>query len=323
MKAPQKTRTARWQAAQGRRPRSRHADKQPAAEDAHTEATPAQPPACDRDAHDARHCPRAALESSVIECRNPPVAEVQSVASDLQRTLARIDSTEWRDSGHLVDTKSAEEIVKTFTEIRHIRQWRKAIRTEEDNRDRYRHDASGYPPGSAARVHMERLADDTDARLSIVRASRLYEQIQPTVTAIRSRLDRLTVYLVAILVHTTDLTPHYVLAHVVTDLLEAGIRHYPDCASRGAGDPRRRYDRIMEPRAHIAGWAQSPRELIHRSDPLLQADGTWTTVPAVQETPGDALLVFRAHLFDGDPRFPQSLFRPHRSKRKVEPRLPH
>ncbi len=111
-------------------------------------------------------------------------------------------------------------------------------------------------------------------------------------------LDLLTLDLVAIFRHTTDLAPQYVAKWIVPEILSEAWKCYPDCAPvRGKANPLKRYKdaekRLLSPRDDLG------------------IDGF---------TVDDYLSDLRAILFDGDERFNVSLFkwqRPIRGPRRT------
>ncbi len=249
-------------------------------------------------------------------------AEIDRLASALRDPLQMIDSTRWRCSRDGVRRKIAEELFNFFgLEIRHARHWWDGVRSLQANRDAHlkaarviaklpgiSHDAEApfrFHAGLPVTTDLTHHARLLDGRL------KWFLQFRPLPLYRHAArcLSRLALRLTAILAHTTDLTPHYILRDVLPSVLEAAWQFYPDIAPRrGAADPLTRYKRDLAARRKDAARPSEQRVYLDPQAMLKLADNRF--------------LQYRELLFENDGRFSLALFEPHRSARTVHHHCP-
>jgi hypothetical protein len=223
---------------------------------------------------------------------------IEQLATTLRsdNVLAGIDSTRWRCSTDLALPKIAEAIIETFGEIRLRRGQADGLLSVKDKKDAYRNASIKLRSVGADDRGLGSDAKWLEGHQKNIENSLGYQLYRPTPKAIAECLDKLTMNLVAILSHATNLTEYYILTAILPTILEAAWNVNPDCApARGKKDSLSRYKLAM------SKCVQLSRNTARR---------TWNAA--------DQLEMFRFLLFAGDDRFPESLFEPHRAVRTVE-----
>jgi len=247
----------------------------------------------------ARHRPRtikpspqfdpaevAALRSMRESFRKSETEEIRRVTSAI-RNLCSIDSTRYRQevTAARVEEKAGEAIVEKFQTLE-VDSTLRSERRELGDKVEGRRDAWRRAAQALRRAAPDRAALDE-------KKARDYETILESLPPLRqihapAHIDSLTLDLVAIYWHTTDLSRQHVLKEIVPRILSVAWSCYPRSAPRrGAGAPFARFKRL---RCRPDGLA-SDDYLYHR----------------------------RCLLFAGDGRFVQALFEPHRTIRTVQP----
>jgi hypothetical protein len=247
---------------------------------------------------------------------------IDQLASELRAPLHRIDSTRWRCPLDAVQRKIAEELFNFFIlEIRPAQRWWDGVRSLQAERD-------AYLKAAKILTKIPRTSDEAEAAFGFHRdlpappnlkyqGERLngrlnwFLQFRPRPLYCHSAryLNRLILRLTAILTHTTDLTPHYILKELLPGVLGTAWQSYSALAPRrGAADPLTRYKRdISAAKKDLA----RPLEQRIRLDPR-----------ATLNLSENHSLEYRTLLFKNDDRFPLSLFEPRRSTRTVDHHSP-
>jgi hypothetical protein len=247
-----------------------------------------------------RYVPNAAYEESLRKSRRFNESEVKSVASALfeHNVLAGIPADRYRTEKagpRLIEVRMAEQVSERFSELRLYRRTeetpvRVAIKREAHAKCAKIMRAVGSK-GWAEKHAKE--AEWLAHHERQIRSEKSFELYRATKTNMAKSLTELTFDLVAILMHTTDLTENFILDKevapgIVPQIFSVAWKLYPDCRpARGAANPMKRY------KDAVKRVAVKERHLFER----------------------------RVFLFAGDERFPGSLFERHKSTRTVERRM--
>jgi hypothetical protein len=224
-------------------------------------------------------------------------SEIDRIAASLRKrqVFFSIEDDRWRAAEHLALEKVAEAIIEQFEMIEILHRSENHVRRAITTRDAM---------SKASRILRKAGLDDRglandarwfDAQTKNERESVSYKFYRPTLTSIAATINALTLNVVAILAHTTTLTPSHIAAEIAPGILETAWDAYPELApKRGAKDPQSRYkDALRAATRESSAKAKRP----------------WTEA--------DQLQLFRFHLFAGDDRFPVALFEPHKTFRST------
>ncbi len=257
--------------------------------------------------------PRSQCAAPDIEGFESPPShreEVELISPELQDPLDRIESSRWRAGGqvegssviNLTCTKLAEVIVASFRQVLAIRflvdptRRRGIVASLERRIRRLRRAASNFPEkDDLDRLHLLICAAAASNQLREIKMGCYYEALHDMKSSIPRELDKLLLFLLGVLVHTTRLTTNHILHRdgVASGLLALAFRFHPDIArGRGISDPLDRFK----------------KRILADRDAQQLCDNDYS--------------LLRRYLFNRDPRFPAMLFRPRQPIRTPRSRQP-